>query len=142
MAFNPRVKQLQNAKVVTALTGTAPQVGVGNTMLMANVMPGTLSAKMALSCKTSSITQTPSWQVSNDASTWLAVKATQNPAQVATAAGTGSQVVTTIVLLGDAALSGWRYARVITTTAAATADGSTTGDAYTISYSWIQNESL
>jgi hypothetical protein len=133
-----KIKMAQNAKAATGLTGAAPQVGTGNTVLMTGVMPGTLSAKMALSCKTSSITQTPSWQVSSDNSTWINVKGINNPAGVATAAGTGTQVVTTIVLIGDVALSGWRYARAVTTTAAATGDGSTSGDAYTISYSWVQ----
>jgi hypothetical protein len=138
VAFNNKVKTAQNAKATTALTGAAPQVGTGNTVLMSNVVPGTLSAKMALSCKTSNITQTPSWQVSADNSTWVDFKGVNNPAQVATAGGTGSQVVTTIVLEGPPSLSGWRYVRAITTTAVGVGDGSTSGDAYTISYSWLQ----
>jgi len=140
MSFNNRVKNLQNALASTVLTGAAPQVGAGNTVLMNNVMPGTLSAKIVMAVKTSSMTMTPSWQVSEDNSTWVNAKGFNNPAYVATAAGTGSTVTTTIQLMGDMALSGHRYVRAIVTTASGTADG--VADAYSCSYSWIQNEGL
>jgi hypothetical protein len=103
---------------------------------MGSIAPGTLSAKVVMAVKTSSLTMTPSWQVSQDASTWLNVKSMTHATQVATAAGTGSTVTTTVVLDGPASLSGWKYARIIVTTAGATADG--VADAYACSYSWMQ----
>lgn len=139
MAFNYRVKNAQNAVALTALTGAAPQVGAGNSVLMQNVTPGTLSAKVTMAVKTSSLTMTPSWQVSDDGgSTWINVKTASNASQVATAGGTGSTVSTTIQLDGSTALSGHRLARCIVTTAVGVADG--VADAYAVSYSWLQAE--
>lgn len=139
MAFNYRVKTNQQAVTTTTLTGAAPQVGAGNSVLMQNVTPGTLSAKIVMVVKTSSMTMTPSWQVSDDGgSTWINVKTASNASQVATAAGTGSNVTTTIQMDGSMALSGHRLVRAIVTTAAGTADGA--NDSYAISYNWLQAE--
>lgn len=138
MSFNAKQKNGQLAVSFTVLTGAAPQVGNGSTCPMNMVFPGTLSAKVRMDVKTSSLTMTPSWQVSQDASTWINVKTMNNAAQVATAAGTGSTVSTTVNLDGPASLSGWKYARAIVTTAGATADG--VADGYACSYSWMQND--
>lgn len=138
MSANPRFKNSQLATATTVLTGSAPQVGAGLPVLMANVAVGTLSAKVVMGVKTSSMTSTPSWQVSTDNSTWLNVKSLSHATQVATAGGTGSTVTTTVVLAGDAVLNGWRFARCIVTTAAGTADG--VADSYAINYSWLQAE--
>jgi hypothetical protein len=137
MSFNSRAKQAQNAKAITVLTGAAPQVGAGNTVTMGGLVAGTLSAHIEMSVKTSTLTETPSWQVSDDNTNWYDVKVSNNAANVATAAGTGATVTTKVDLQAPASVHGHKYARAIVTTAVGVGDG--VNDAYLINYAWLQD---
>lgn len=85
--------------------------------------------------KTTSLTMTPSWQYSQDnAVTWKDIKAINNAANVATAAGTGTLVTTTVTVhLPDAAT--FPLVRAIITTAGATAHA--TDDVLAIKYHYV-----
>jgi hypothetical protein len=94
---------------------------------MQKVQPGTLMARCLATIATGSLTMTPSWQVSDDNSTWENVKVANNAANVALTA------TATVHLEGPMCLSSKRYCRAVFTGAGATA---TTGDFTNFSYSY------
>lgn len=115
-------------------TGTITGVGTG--VAMAQVRPGTLSAKFVVDIETSTFTMAAAWQVSDDGTTWVNLcHASQNPAGVILGTGTGGAdaSITRVVPAPDAA-SGHRFVR------AAIVAGVTTGatvDTYTVSYHYV-----
>jgi hypothetical protein len=102
MSFNSRLKYNQNATYSTATSITAvaaaSTVGTaaGNKILTKDIMPGAgVVAKCTMLVNTTSLTLTPKWQGSQDASSWEDIFTINSAANVATAAGTGSDVTTT-----------------------------------------------
>lgn len=94
----------------------------------------TLSAVVAVTAATSTITLTAKWQVSNDKTIWFDVAyAAQNPAAVALATGTAA-IVTKVVPAPDA-VYGHAYARCVVVVGVATGGA---GDLYSIGYNYRQ----
>lgn len=130
MAFNVRIKAGQNPLTTTGIAGAAATVVTGNSISMASITPGTLSALVTLTVETNTVTLIPSWQVSNDGSTWVTVQGSNGT----TRTGTASPVVTSEVLaLKDSIV--WRYARVAVTVGVTTAVN--TKEFYAVSYTYL-----
>lgn len=137
MGLQSRIVNNQQATAATGIAGAAGTVFAQKSISMARVMPGTLTARMVMGVKTSSLTLTPQWQVSDDnGSTWENFKTLNHAASVATAAGTGTIVNTTVHLEGPASLSSHRLVRIAAVGAGATAVN--TDDFLTTSYSYVQ----
>lgn len=137
MSFNSRLKTGQKALAATATGAVAVgSVGAGNTLPCDGIKLTSLGADVTMVVKTSSLTLTPSWQISDDGSTWKDLFALNSIANIATAAGTGSNVTTarTLSFPGTAA----RYVRAVVTTGGATAGA--TVDTYAISYRYVLEE--
>lgn len=116
MAFNVRLKSGQNPLAATGIAGASGTVATGNTISLANVTPGTLSALVTITVETSTLTLIPSFQVSNDGSTWYSVQGSNGT----TRTGSGTPATTSEVLaLKDSVM--WRYARVVATVGVTTA---------------------
>lgn len=95
----------------------------------------TLSAYLVLTAATSSLTITPSWQVSNDGTTWATTKLSElNTAAIAVA--TGAQNVTTVVF-PPRSVYGYQFARILLNVAGATGGAS---DLYAAGYSYAVPE--
>lgn len=115
---------------------TAGTVTAGNAVFMGNVAPkvDSLSAVVNVTAATSTLTWSGKWQISNDNSTWVDCKNSNNAAYVTITTGTASA---TGDVSYDAPLSvyGARYSRF------ALVNGVTTGgttDVYAIAYSYRQ----
>lgn len=111
-------------------------VQAGNAIFMGNIAPKlkSLSAKVAVTAATSTITLAAKWQVSNDNSTWVDVAhEPQNPAAVVLATGTAA--IVTKVIPAPEAVYGWMWARVAIVTGVTTA-GAT--DLFAIGYNYRQ----
>lgn len=127
-----------NQHIVTGTLNTVSNAAVtGNSLFLGNasekVVDGTLSAYLILTAATSSLTITPSWQVSNDGSTFVNAKTESwNPATIAVA--TGAQNITT-VLPAPRTVQGYQWARLLLNVAGATGGAS---DLYSIGYSYKQ----
>lgn len=129
MSFNSRFKPAQYATAATAITGAAPQSLNGTKALVQNFCPGyEVACKFTMTVKTSSLTMTPSIQGSTDGTNWDTLQT-----GTATAAGTGSNVVTTTVLR-HAAPPPYRYLRAVVTTAAATG---TSNDTAALAWNYV-----
>jgi hypothetical protein len=139
MAFNSKLKNGQNPRALSAVTAVAAgTVVAGNTIILDKVEPGsTVVARVEMLVNTTSLTMAPSWQVSTDNSTWLNLKPMNNAANVATAAGTGSDVTTTVGLVLGGPFP-FRYARAVITTAGATAHA--TADKLAVSYNYVAKD--
>jgi hypothetical protein len=131
MSLASRRRTAQNDTGQTAIAGAAASTFAGATQDMSLVQPGTLMARCVATIATGSLTLTPSWQVSDDASTWENVKPMNNAANVAITA------TSTLHLEGPSCLSGKKYARAVFLSAGATA---TTGDFKRFSYSFCLPE--
>lgn len=96
----------------------------------------TVSAQCQANITTSSVVATFKAQVSMDNSTFFDVKLPNNAANVASAAGTGTEVITRLALMIPAeALSGWMYLRMVATlSGAATA----AADLTAVTYRFVQ----
>lgn len=139
MAQNNYLKYNQKATAATAVTAVAAGSTVGtastNRFLMGSVEVGTAwVAKVSMVVKTASLTLTPKIQGSNDASTWEDVFNMSSTANVATAAGTGSNVTTARSLACP--VLPYKYVRCVFVTAGATAHA--TDDTYAVSYHWVE----
>ena len=115
------------------LSGT---VTAGNAIMMGNVARkiANLSAVVNVTAATSSLTWTGKWQVCNDNSSWIDLRPSQNPAQVAITTGTAT-ATGDIAFDAPLAAYGWKYVRFALTNGVATG-GAT--DLYAISYSYRQ----
>lgn len=133
---NKRRNGTVGTRASSAITAVAAGTDVTGTAVSTSNMAndGAMFAEIAMGVKTSSLTMTPSFDVSVDNSTWLPYKQTNNAANVATAAGTGSLVTTTVVIALPNAKA-WPYVRAKITTAGATAHA--TDDVLAIKYHWF-----
>ncbi len=129
MSFSQRLQNQKQDTEQTAAAGTDPTVFPGGTLSTAKVEPGTLSARVEVTIATGSLKMTPSWQVSNDGSSWEDVKSMTDDRP------TGLCVTSVIHLASPNCLSGKRYCRAILTSSNAEA---TTGDFYRISYDYLK----
>lgn len=121
------------AQLFTA--GAAPKSLYGDTINLNLVQPGTLTALVLASAKTSTTTITGKWQVSDDASTFYDFTPMNNAANVTLTTGTGSAVAATKVFAAPDGISSWKYGRFAIVTGVSTADG--TDDGGTISYRYL-----
>lgn len=127
-----------NQHIVTGtLTGVSNTAVTGSSLFLGmqseKVVDSTLSAYLILTAATSSVTITPSWQVSNDGTTFATVKLNELNT-VAIAVATGAANVTTVVH-PPRAVYGYQWARVLLNVAGATG---TASDTYSIGYSYKQ----
>jgi len=141
MAFNQRLKPAQKSITATAFgavaAGTTAATGASNSVKMADIADGTqLIALATMVVNTTSLTVTPKWQGSLDGSTWVDIFSLNSAANVATAAGTGSNVTTTRALL--LLKCAFRHVRCVFVTGGATAHA--TNDTYALSYNWLAPE--
>lgn len=115
---------------------TAGTITGGPTLKSSAFEPGTLSANVTVDAETSTITMALVWQVSNDASTWLQIVESNNPATVVLATGTGgADASVTRAVIAPVGVSGYRYCR------AAIQNGVTSGttsDTYSIAYNYAK----
>ena len=135
MAFNDRLVAgaASSAPVLNGVT--SGNRAAGSTMLMAQVAVDTLSATVALTAATATITLTPFWQVSDDASTWVDVYGVNNAAYVVQTTGTAA--IVTRVLEAPRAVYGKRYSRVTIQVGVVTGGAS---DLASVSYSYVVSE--
>ena len=85
--------------------------------------PGALSVYCTASITTSSVLATFKLQLSEDGTTYYDVSGgTSSNVTFSTAAGTGSAVTTSKILMLDIAGQSWQYARVVATLSGATTD--------------------
>lgn len=114
--------------LATSANGTAR---VGATLLTDITAPGSMLVRCHSEITTASVAATFKIQVSTDATTWVDLKTVNNAANVATAAGTGSNVETDFFLEVPFAAYAAKYIRVVATLAgAATAAADKTSASY------------
>lgn len=140
MGFNARIKYNQKSISATAVTAVAAGSTVGtaatNVLNCANFAPGYgVVCYVSMVVKTSSLTLAPKWQGSNDGTNWEDIFTVNSAANVATAAGTGSNVTTTRAVMLPAPPP-YKYARLVFVTGGATAHA--TDDTYALKYHWVQ----
>lgn len=115
-------------------TPAAPQNLYSSAILTSKARLGGLSARIAATASSSTLSIYANWQVSTDGTTYYDCKPMNNAANVAIITGTGTGTTTNVVI--DApSLFGWKYARVRTYTGGATADGANDGVTIDIRYS-------
>ena len=135
MALNTYLKHDQKSTGTTALSGSAPQTGAGNTLsaVAIRLAVNTLSANLVAQATTNTLTITGKWQVSNDGSTWVDCFPSNNAAQVTVVTGTGSAVSSTRCVAAPECVYGKPFIRYVVVTGVTTAG---TGDQFIISYNW------
>lgn len=116
----------------TSANGTAR---TGATLELNKVHPGTLVAECISDLTTSSVAATFKPQVSTDGSTFVDYKPQNNATSVATTAGTGAQVVSTIAIGIDAGVCAYPYFRMAATLAGA---ATAAGDQTTVTYRYLR----
>lgn len=141
MGFNARLKYNQKSLSATATTAVAAGSTVTgastNIVSMDRIQPGTwLVAKTSMVVNTTSLTLTPKWQGSQDGTNWEDLFQANSAANVATAAGTGSNVTTARSIMLP--VVPYKYARLVWVTAGATAHA--TNDTVAVSYAWIERD--
>lgn len=130
MSFSQRIRNNQNTKAATALTGDIGTQVAGNTLLMQKVQPGsTIVAETVTTIATASLTATLQWQGSIDNSTFINLVPMNNAALV-TITATATKGVTM-----SAAPLPFKYVRLIATTGGTTA---TASDTVAIKYHYIE----
>lgn len=128
MGFNAKLKSGAFATTSTGIAGASGTVVTGSSVPMIDVQQDTLTALVTLTVETNTVTLVPSWQVSNDGSTWYDVQGSAG----STRTGTGSTATYSEVLkLGTVC---WRYARVKVTVGVTTAVN--TKEFYAVSYTY------
>lgn len=119
-----------NTVSATSVTGANVHLGGSYTKV------ADLTAYLILTAATSSITITPYWQVSNDASTFTTIQSgPQSPANIAIVTGTAN---TTKAIEPPRGVYGYRFARCMLLVGGATGGAS---DLYSIGYSYRQLDS-
>lgn len=106
MSLATRLKINRQALSETGLSGASGSTFTANSILPGRSVPGTLTARAAISITATSTTVSPKWQVSNDATTWVDVKPANGAAIV------GATASTTLWLQGPPALQANKYARL------------------------------
>lgn len=141
MGFNSRLKYNQKTMAATATTAVAAGSTVSgastNIVAMDRIAPGTtMVAKVTMVVNTTSLTLAPQWQGSNDGTNWENLYQPNSAANVATAAGTGSNVTTARSIMLP--VLPYKYVRMTWLTAGATAHA--TNDTVAVSYHWIERD--
>lgn len=100
----------QTIDLTVVTTGT---VGAGSTIDTSTIDPERgLSAKFVLLAETNTITLSAIWQVSDDNSTWVRIKSTDDITPTVVGTGTaGADTAVTVVLPAPHGVYGWRYVR-------------------------------
>ena len=124
---------------LSLLTSTVNTVRTGATLLMDFTAPGGLIVLAHSEITTASVVATFNIQVSNDASTWYAVKLNNNAANVATAAGTGSNVETNLALTVPPAVYAMKFIRCNATLSGASTN---TVDKTSVTYVYVPQGKL
>lgn len=120
-----------NANTLVAGTVTA-----GNSLFLGNVAQkiAQMCAIVNVTAATSTLTWTGKWQISNDATTWVDIRQSNNAANVVLATGT-SAATGDIGIDAPYSVYGARYARFVLVNGVATGGAS---DLFAISYSFRQ----
>lgn len=132
MALRYKVSAVSgNANTLVATTVTP-----GNSLFLGNVAQkiAQMCAVVNVTAATSTLTWTGKWQVSNDNSTWIDVRQSNNAANVVLATGT-SAATGDLAIDAPYSVYGSKYARFVLVNGVAT--GGVT-DLYAISYSFRQ----
>ena len=108
----------------------------GPTLMLNDVLAGSLQANLQLHVKKSSVTLTPKWQVSDDGATWEDFKMTNNPANVVAITGTGTSQTVSLAVEAPTSLASHKYARM--SLVAGGASTAPTTDDYVISYNYVE----
>ena len=124
---------------LSLLTSTVNTVRTGATLTMDFTAPGGLLILARSEITTASVVATFTIQVSTDTSTWYDVKLPNNAAQVTTAAGTGSAVVTTLALTVP---EGVYAAKFIRCNAVLTGASTNTADKTSVTYLYVPQGKL
>jgi hypothetical protein len=133
----PTNYQVRAGTVQLFEAGAAPKYLYGDTVITSVVRPHTLSAQVLASAKTSTLTITGFWQVSDDNSTWIKAVPQNNAAGVAQVTGTGSAVASTVAYDAPDCVVSYKYARFAVVSGTGAADG--TDDKATISYRFLKD---
>jgi len=132
MSYNARLATSQAATATTGIAVAVAGTSDGSWLDLAYAQPGSeIHARVTMTVKTTSAVMTPSIQVSNDQSTTYTYST-----GTATAAGNGSEVITSAILGTNGALP-WKFARVrITVSGASTVAAD---DKIAISWSYLRD---
>lgn len=131
MSFNQRLRANQQALAATAATGVIGTQVVGNPFPVKNMAPGTsLAAKVTVVIVTGSVTLTPSWQGSQNGSSWEDLYGKNNAANVALSAS-GSR---SILLEGQPP---YLFVRAVATVGGASA---TSSDTVAMAYHYLGSD--
>jgi hypothetical protein len=114
-------------------TAAQPQSLYGDVINTGKAMPGSLSALVAVTSSTATMTITAYWQVSQDGSTYYNVVPVNNAANTVMVTGTAS--ATSVLPAGD--VFGWKYARLKCVNGVANANGTTDSATITTRYSKV-----
>ena len=118
MSAPPR-PQFTGLSSATSANGTARN---GATLVLDFASPLGLLVLATSTITTSSVVATFKMQVSNDETTWYDLKLPSNTSNVATAAGTGVEVVTTLALTVPPSAFAAKFFRCVATLSGATTD--------------------
>lgn len=118
MSAPPR-PQFTGLSSATSPNGTARE---GATLVLDFASPLGLLVLATSDITTASVIATFKMQVSNDETTWYDLKLPNNAANVATAAGTGAPVVTTLALSVPPSAFAAKFFRVVATLSGASTD--------------------
>ena len=136
MSFNTAVVKAAQSTVVALSTKVTGSVTAGPTFAVGGVNQAeweSLVANVSAAITTTALVATTSWQVSNDAVTWLPLFGMNSPANVAVApAGTGGAIVTAYAQACPLNVP-YPYARMVVTNTGATGGAA---DIVTISYNF------
>jgi hypothetical protein len=133
------IKRGAYATAMTAFTsGAAPKSINGKTVLMEYVETGSLAAHVSVNARTSTTTIAAVWEVSDDNSTFIPCRLTNNPASVVLVTGSGSDVALECTIDAPSAVYAKLYARLRLVTGTGTADG--TNDKGAIKYYYREVE--
>jgi hypothetical protein len=116
----------------TSANGTARN---GTTLTVERIQPGTLMVECVGNVKTSSVVATYKVQVSQDNTTWVDLKLPNNASNVATDAGTGSDVAHSFSLTVPLGIHAYLYVRGVATLSGAS---TAAADVTAVTYYFIQ----
>jgi len=123
--------------LVTSTNGTVREGVALNTE---PTSAGTISVFCSAAITTASVLATFKLQVSDDGTNWYDISGgTSSSVSFATAAGTGTEVVTSKVLAFDVAVISWVQCRVVATLSGA---GTNTADKTTATYHYVSRGKL
>ena len=132
-----------NRPTVLALALTTSASGVAREGATLNTEPtsaGTISVFCSAAITTASVLATFKLQVSDDGTNWYDLSGgTSSNVSFATAAGTGTEVITSKVLMFDVAVISWVQCRVVATLSGATP---VSADKTTATYHYVSRGKL